>query len=1041
MYKSGFAHTDNIGNNSGTWICSSSNNKSCFYIDEDEYCNTNGLLQYRNEFSFVISSKSADNAYFSKIISVNQNTNYVVNVMVKSTFLKNTNLAFPFLPSYITALIGVTTVTSIDCVGVAGDWIEMSLGFNTGNNTAVTINIGAEFSDSSNTEAVYFSNIRVDKINTTKILFIAYNNVNYTYGGISYTGSYSGNVSQKLHAMAYQFEKVLKLVSNGKIVPEITEYVSPNTLTHLTVTSNAYTVTMKNLLDNEGNSVLGYDCIICNVPISGDISGHTIPLGEYKGLYKSDGVTKANQYDSLSGLTGFIALSKPFIEDYTTVEDNWQNNDGELHEFIHYVQDCASHLDKVARKYYPYLDDLDSSNKDIYGNEFSFKRENTIYTNYEYFYEHLRNNNAYSYLFTDFSSYGTAGRMKYRWYYDVVNGYVQDCYRDSGVWGMLSNWVEIGCDSITYHMNKYLGIRPGVYKVINGYSSAKLLDSDLNNNNQITTSSDSYNTDHYWEFKPAAGGSYEIIPLADYSKRVTAISSSAATLSTADSQVPPKQRWNVVRVSGDYFTIESVLYSSYLRLPNQNANYVTLSSTIGSNNIGYWKLQEVNVVNEGLFKVKSLFSDKFVSYLPNIDNYVKQYNYQYEPGQVWQVKRCLDGYLQIIPLSKIDSCLTTPNYVDVSVQTNTEVDTQKWLIVDIGNNLLRLIPKSYPLKALDIEGPLVDEGTKIHTWDYDASANQMKWYVINFHDEEAFPCRVRSVFSNNYLKDNDNISVQHDVVQHSRNSTDQTSSNYIYSANFIWDFQLQEDGFYKIIPLSSPYKRLTAASTTMDPAVLSLELDRNTDDQKWFIFNLGQNKYRISPKNNVTKALVLFGPVSTDDAFIQLWTFNTSSEVRWYIEKFCESFYNTEYKLKTVRVPTKYMDARDDNSNSDRPESVGRDDIITIYSNNNQNTQKWQFTKLDGFYEINPKSNNNYRMSGIINSLDDPNKLRKKYADESSEQKWIIEEIGSSIYRIAPRDNPSKSLVLTNEHGFDVEGNLVQLWIYNDSSEVKIQFV
>ena len=80
-------------------------------------------------------------------------------------------------------------------------------------------------------------------------------------------------------------------------------------------------------------------------------------------------------------------------------------------------------------------------------------------------------------------------------------------------------------------------------------------------------------------------------------------------------------------------------------------------------------------------------------------------------------------------------------------------------------------------------------------------------------------------------------------------------------------------------------------------------------------------------------------------------------------------------------------------------------------------------------------------MSGIINSLGNPNKLRKKHADESSEQKWIIEDLGSSIYRIAPRDNPSKSLVLTNDSGFDVEGNLVQLWVYNGTSEVKIKFI
>lgn len=163
MYKSGFAHTGNINQNTTLWSTGSTNGKACFYLDDD-YCKSNALVQFRREFSYAISSDAADDAYITKTLHVSQNTNYVVNVMVKSTFLKAFTDDFSILPSYIKVLVGSTTLaTSIDCVGITNEWTEMSVGFNSGTNTTVTLKVGAVFNSISKREAVYFSSIRVDQ--------------------------------------------------------------------------------------------------------------------------------------------------------------------------------------------------------------------------------------------------------------------------------------------------------------------------------------------------------------------------------------------------------------------------------------------------------------------------------------------------------------------------------------------------------------------------------------------------------------------------------------------------------------------------------------------------------------------------------------------------------------------------------------------------------------------------------------------------------------------------------------------------------------
>lgn len=1059
MYKSGFAHTENISQDSNIWTTGSVNGKACFYLDPD-YCKTNAKVQNRRDFSYVISCVGSENAFFTKTLHVAAYTNYVVNVMVKSTFINESASTsdFSILPHYIKVTSGSSVIAaSIDCVGISDDWSELSVGFYSGSNTTVTLKMGAVFGNSTKREAAYFSHIRVDTITPTKVLFLVYPSVYYPHSSGLYSGSYTPHsnysVSDAANAMVNQFRNVLKLVTNGKVVADISVLVTSGGLGSLTVDDANYNVTLANIKEN-GQLFSNYDCVICNVPLAGTLHGRQTTFGAFCGVFDDTGLTTIDEYAPLSDGTGLIVFGRSFLQEFIDDEGGLRNMDGEIHEFVHYLQNCSRHLDKRIKKNYPYIEDFGTHTKDQYDNNVPLSRNNVSYTNYSNFYDHLFNQTGSGYTnyfapFTAFDSPTQTFKLKYRWYYDVVNACAQDYYREHGSWGMLSNWVEIGCNAMTYHMPKSFGLKPGVYTLVN-YASNQYLDSDLNSSSQITQSTVSYNTDQYWEFKPAAGGTFEIIPLADSSKRVTAVSSTAVTLSAAVSTSPPKQRWIVTCVTGSRYTIKSVQYGTYLSLANQSSSYMTLSSTVYPNGLSGWTFTNVNAVTEGLFKIVSLYSQKLASYNIGSDTLVTQNEYTYSPKQVWQVKSCLDGYLHLIPISNSESCLASPSNSTVSVQSNTGSDIQKWLIVSVGTNSYRIIPKAYPLKALDIQGPSQQNGALLHLWNYSSTANQMKWNMVLFHTKGSFVCRLKSVYSAKYMKDNDDVSVTYDIVQHSRLEDSSYSggwttfdSNHKYASNFVWEFRLQADGYYKITPLSLNYRRLTAVSGSANPRSLNLSPDRMTDDQKWVVFELANGTYRLSPKNNIDKAIDVRGPSQEENTGLQLWTFSDVSQQRWNIEGFDISFSNKRYNISFAKVPSKNLDARDDNSSATRIASIPRDDIATIYSPNGSNAQIWKFTLVDGYYEITPISKQTYRLSGIITQVGNPNAVRKKYADESEEQKWIVESVGGQYYRISPRDNPSKSLVLENVAGagFNVEGNLVQLWTYNSTDQVKVKFV
>jgi len=1043
MYHSGFAHTDNIRYDETLWNIFPTNSKAYFYREDEDYCSHNYSLD-NYKYSLGIYAKSISSAYFQRTFSTTVNTNYVVNVMMKSSFVTNANKPFTTLPGFINVIVGSETISSIETVGISDEWTEISLGFNSRNNTQVTIRIGANFSEALNYETVLFNGIRIDKLKTTKLLFLAYNSVSYTGDdGFNYSGSFTNNFSSKLLTVKTQFENAFRLVSNGKVIPEITtQYV--NRLNYLTITDTNYGPELKDIVRN-GEDITGYDCVLLFTPLSGEKNGRSYIYGVYTGIYDSNSYTSyrydklLDRYDFLFNGVGYIYFSASFLEGFNV--NTLNNMDGYLHEFIHYLQDCASHLDKKIRKSYPAIDDLDRFNRNEYMENVSFVRENTTYINYELFYEHLRDNNYYDYLFTDFINLGQTYKMKYRWYYDVLNSQVQNCYSSSGVWGMLSNWVEIGCEQITYLLSSNHGIKPGVYEIKNVYSSL-FLDATLNASNAPTQQNHSYMDNQYWEFKSCNDGSFEIIPFSCYTSRLTASSNSTVTLTSSNNT--NSQRWMVKVISSNYYIYSKLYPSVKLQLSSQSSSGgIGIKLGSSTSNSARWNIRNVNEVSDSLVSICSQFSEKCISAVSNGDYDITQNLYTADLTQIWKIKSCNDGYIQLIPLSDMNTCLTVISSSNIGLRQNTESNSQKWIVSKLLNNNYRITPKSYPLKCLDVRGPLIEDGTPIQLWNYQDSSNEMKWSISCIHNEGNVLARLRSCFSTfNYLKHNDDITIGHDVVQHSRTPESAYSgwsyfdSNYEYSSHFMWEFSLQPDGFYKISPLSNHRKYLTASDTSNNPAELSLQSDYKDDSQKWLMIRLNDGKYRISPVNNITKAIVLFGPIVTDNAFIQLWTYNSTSEIKWFLEKIQFNFNGISYRIKSKMDGHRCIDGRINDDSA--PIESQRDDILSIYSSNDNQNQKWKICMKNGYYVIVSLESPEYSVAGIVSSKAGSDSVRKKNRDYSDEQQWIIENRNGK-YCIIPKNNPDKCVCIYGP--FNRDGELLHLFTYNNNNDLNWEIV
>ncbi|MEE5994407.1 MAG: hypothetical protein V3G42_14440 [Oscillospiraceae bacterium] len=337
MYKSGFAYKASINQNAYGW---STSGNACFYIDENDFCRSNSLKQFRNEHSYGISSSTSGSAYIQKTINVTQNTNYVINVMVKSTFTNRNTLSSgePSLVSSIPAYIDVSasgvSEHSIELVGVSDEWTEMSVGFNSGSNTSVTVKIGVDFpTNISGLESVLFSDIRLDKITPTKVLLLAYPKVEISELG--YSQSYSTNTlnvfGNKLNTMASQFTNLMKRVSNKKVIPQVTTRMSSLNLTHVNVdtTAKRVSISLKGVADNNSSTsgdyidFSQYDCVICNIPLSsaftpsGTTDEYKVFYGLFYGLFSSPSDEEAdNDYKPIDEKIGFIHLTRDFLENF-----------------------------------------------------------------------------------------------------------------------------------------------------------------------------------------------------------------------------------------------------------------------------------------------------------------------------------------------------------------------------------------------------------------------------------------------------------------------------------------------------------------------------------------------------------------------------------------------------------------------------------------------------------------------------------------------------------------------------------------------------
>lgn len=138
-----------------------------------------------------------------------------------------------------------------------------------------------------------------------------------------------------------------------------------------------------------------------------------------------------------------------------------------------------------------------------------------------------------------------------------------------------------------------------------------------------------------------------------------------------------------------------------------------------------------------------------------------------------------------------------------------------------------------------------------------------------------------------------------------------------------WEVLYKGNGFYEIKTLYvDDYFGLGTAYTNISLDVqgggnsngtnVRVYTSNATDGQRFLIQEAGTNKYRITPKCAVTRALDVCGPSMSDGANIQLWEYGNVNQQKWIFER-CVQIYQTpnKYILDDEQVLKEDLEASD----------------------------------------------------------------------------------------------------------------------------------
>lgn len=300
--------------------------------------NTPYSLSIKNEFTECY-------AEYRREYIVEENTDYVINVFAKSSFVTPTQNREGFnsksiMPTRITVVIGDTIIESKVSIGKTNEWQEISVGFTTGSSNSIQILLGVDFTQSGQ---VWFDNIRIDQPEKMDVLMLAYDSINATYDNYTYqTTRNSAITNTVITNTMIMFDNIIKELTNSKIITNTTT-VFPGTLSNIHIDSNNKVYASYTDIENDIPSTNElYDFIFVLIPWNAGtfINGKDPFMGV---CFSNEKIANVDQ--------GLVA--EDAVSDYNAPLD------GLVHEFTHFIDFQSG---RVIDTDIPFIDRFETHN-------------------------------------------------------------------------------------------------------------------------------------------------------------------------------------------------------------------------------------------------------------------------------------------------------------------------------------------------------------------------------------------------------------------------------------------------------------------------------------------------------------------------------------------------------------------------------------------------------------------------------------------------------------------------------------------------------
>lgn len=977
-------------NQDNKWDTFTPNSKSQFYYDYDVHNKKTEIGNEQTPYSLAIKSSGNDTPNYTMNYKVEPNKNYVISAYVKTTQVSSGKIHFTYD-------ISPRINNSIDPPETENntDWKEVSMGFNSGNNTSVTIKLQANFTTAG---TLWLDNVRIDKTEPHKVAAVLFGNLNAVGNNKTNTGfvNYKGTLLPEYKTLAAQymslFDEEIAEFSKNKILTDSDVYIIEEPIASINSEGGAYTVTyqyVKEALAKQGVAISDYDAVFTGIPSPVDSNAKQPYAGIYLGTYDSNGNT-INTLEELPGSTAFINWNwHTFDNNKLLNASNVCKMDGLIHEFSHYLGKKGEWYGNCCAIDFPSIDAFEKGVVyDGYGTLVTIRG----YVDYNNYYRAITNNIN-----------GSQMIYKKQWYVDLFNDNVPSLTTLTGTSGYRSLWIMKHGYETDYLMKANCGIEEGVYFLKTRYA-VKYLDCHSFSTIYPQQKVGNYSASQQWHFK-FSNGYYEIIPISDQTKRLTLPATADGTdVTQIAANGSDNQKWSVLQLDNGSFRI----------IPKNDSNK-TLEIEGPSKNNGakaqVWSYSPGAAQMEWLFEKNQTIANGV--YTLNISGSVNCLDSSASTPalaaptkldkQQWQFTYS-EGYYEIAPISDPSKRLTANNVnsdgTEVVQSAANGADSQKWIVILLNEGNYRIIPKLNTSKTLESRGNC-NVGSIAQIFGYSTGGPNQKWKISNNKTLETGIHKLRVQGTTSNLTGNTKTMIPEMAPADNSSRTQD------------WLFEYT-DGYYEIIPVWNNNLRLTAEYPNNDGGVVSQKLRDNSDNQKWIVTQLNNGKYFIMPKSNTSKLLETAGN-SSDGKTTQTWGYinGGGSNQIWTIDSM-SAFSQGIYTLRIFGASNYYLDA--DKS------------PLQLNTGNSQLSQQWEFKlTTDGYYEIFPLSDTSQRLTAHL-VYNDESRVFISKSTGSEYQKWsVIKSSNNDFWIIVPKLNPSK---VAEIRGSSSLNNPVQLYGY-----------